>query len=160
VEQSVNSDVGCKSRIAELLSAAFNLRIAASAAEIGELQRQFPAGISPDYFEFLLIGNGGHGVVGSGDYAMFWGSDEIASFNLEYETNSYAPGLILFGSNGGGEAFAFHASQGALTVGIVPFVGLSLLEYRPMAQSFSEFLDLLSSGVDYENVIGADLPRH
>ncbi len=91
---------------------------------------------------------------------MFWGSDEIPSYNLEYETNSYAPGLILFGSNGGGEAFAFDSSQGALTIGIVPFVGLSRLEYRPIAQSFCEFLELMSSGVDYENVIGADLPQH
>lgn len=150
----------CNSRISELLSAPFDLRTAASGAEISELRRQFPAGISSDYFDFLQIGNGGCGDVGSGDYAMFWGSDEIPTYNLEYETNTHAPGLILFGSNGGGEAFAFHSSKEALTVGIVPFVGLSLLEYRPMARSFSEFLELLSSGVDYENVIGADLPRH
>jgi hypothetical protein len=150
----------CKSRIAELLSAPFNLRTPASAAEIGELQTQLPAGISSDYLEFLLIGNGGCGEVGSGDYAMFWGSDEILKFNLEYETNTHAPGLILFGSNGGLEAFAFDSSHGTVTIGIVPFVGLSLVEYRPMAQSFCEFLELLSSGVDYENVIGADLPRH
>jgi SMI1 / KNR4 family (SUKH-1) len=150
----------CKSRISELLSAPFNLRTPASVAEISELRRQFSVSMSSDYFQFLLIGNGGCGDVGSGDYAMFWGSDEIPSYNLEYETNTYAPGLILFGSNGGGEAFAFDSSQGTLTIGIVPFVGLSLVEYRPMAQSFVEFLELLSSGVDYENVIGADLLRH
>jgi hypothetical protein len=38
---------------------------------------------------------------------MIWKIGELLRFNREYEVQVYAPGLLLFGSSGGGEAFAF-----------------------------------------------------
>jgi hypothetical protein len=107
-----------------------------------------------------LIGDGGVGYVGGGDYAMFWSIDEIAENNTEYEVAIYAPGLILFGSNGGGEAFAFDASQGVATIGIVPFVPMSHDHYCPIAMTFNQLLIKLAAGLNYGEIIGIDLSRH
>ena len=55
-----------------------------------------------DYLEFLRQHNGGEGFVGD-NYIIFWRAEELADFNREYEVDKYAPGILLFGSDGGGE---------------------------------------------------------
>ena len=143
-----------------LLAQPFNLASPAQPVEVRNLQSRLPDVIPGDYFEFLLLGDGGAGDVGGGEYAMLWSSDEIEKNNIVYEVANYAPGLVLFGSNGGGEAFAFDTMQAVATIGIVPFVGMSRKEYRPIAATFHQFLNKLASGLSYEEIIGADLSRH
>jgi SMI1 / KNR4 family (SUKH-1) len=147
-------------RMNELLARPFNLGAPAEPVNVRNLQGRLPGAIPSDYYEFLLLGDGGTGDVGGGEYAMLWSSDEIEKNNIAYEVAKYAPGLILFGSNGGGEAFAFDTTQTVATIGIVPFVGMSCEEYRPIAATFHEFLNRLASGLAYEGIIGADLSRH
>ena len=60
-----------------------------------------------DYVDFLKIANGGEGFIGEGSYLILWKLENIEKFNIAYEVHEYAPGLILVGSDGGGEAFAF-----------------------------------------------------
>jgi hypothetical protein len=74
-------------------------------------------GIPADYIEMFRLGNGGSGDVRGGDYAEFWSIDEIASNNQEYDVLQQAPGPILFGSSGGGEAFAFDTTHKVATIG-------------------------------------------
>ena len=53
----------------------------------------------------------------------------------------YAPGLVFFGSNGGGEAFAFDARVGeGMKIRMVPFVGMSLQDAKFIADTFQGFL--------------------
>jgi hypothetical protein len=59
-----------------------------------------------DYTSWLQRGNGGEGFLGE-SYVILWRADEIEPFNREYEVENYAPGLILIGSSGGGEGYAF-----------------------------------------------------
>jgi hypothetical protein len=61
-------------------------------------------------------------------------------FNEAYQTRKYAPGLFLFGSNGGGEAFAFDRRTNNCVVN-VPFVGMDLSLVKLACKSFSELLD-------------------
>lgn len=144
----------------ELVGEPFELRPSAQTESVLELKRRLPAGIPNDYFEFLLLGDGGIGNIGGGDYAMIWPTGEIEGNNIEYEATTYAPGLVLFGSNGGGEAFAFDTTQTASSIGIVPFVGLSREEYRPIATTFLQFLNQLAAGLNYDEIIGARISRH
>jgi hypothetical protein len=99
----------------------------------------FPA----EYKDFLLVSDGGEGFIGENSYAILWHLAELASLNLAYEVTTYAPGLFAFGSNGGGEAFAFDFRSPVVGVVSVPFVGMDLSLACPLAPTFDEFLEAL-----------------
>lgn len=54
--------------------------------------------------------------------------------------SEHAPGLLLFGSDGGGEALAFDTACEGLPVVSVPFVGMDRDLTRTLAASFDELL--------------------
>lgn len=96
-----------------------------------------------DYREFLLQFGGGEGFVGN-QYLIFWAADEIGPFNADYEVREYAPGLLLIGSNGGGEGFAFDLRSGRYNIVVVPFIGMSLECATSVAPTFVELLEKLN----------------
>jgi hypothetical protein len=52
---------------------------------------------------------------------------------------------LLFGSSGGGEAFAFDVREpGKTPVVSVPFVGMDLNDIAPLAETFDGFLEYLA----------------
>jgi hypothetical protein len=96
-----------------------------------------------DYKRFLRRTNGGVGFVGNA-YVDLWPIERLRELNDAYEVGQYARGLFFFGSDGGGEAFAFDRRSATLPIVSVPFVGLELEQARPMGASFEEFLEQLS----------------
>jgi len=101
---------------------------------------QFPA----DYKAFMAKSDGGEGFVGD-QYLILWRAGELIEFNRDYEVAKYAPGLVFFGSNGGGEAFAFDArTEGKGSILMVPFIGMSLKDAKPIADTFESFLENLA----------------
>jgi hypothetical protein len=98
-----------------------------------------PAG----YLEFMRRCNGGEGPVGK-RYLMLWSLEELRQCNEDYRVKVFAPGLFLFGSSGGGEAYAFDIQQPAPGIVSVPFVGISLKEARGPSRTFDEFLQSLA----------------
>lgn len=92
-----------------------------------------------DYRCFLRENNGGEGFI-SDSYLILWRAEELVDFNRDYEVEKYAPGLFLFGSNGGGEGYGFDLRGPEMVVVMVPFVGMSLRYARGIASSFHEFL--------------------
>jgi cell wall assembly regulator SMI1 len=92
-----------------------------------------------DYLEFLRQHNGGEGFLGN-HYVILWQAEELSAFNEEYEVNQYAPGLVLFGSSGGGEGYAFDTREKAMPVVQVPFIGMDLRYAKPIAASFTQAL--------------------
>ncbi|HEX4383954.1 MAG TPA: SMI1/KNR4 family protein [Myxococcales bacterium] len=97
-----------------------------------------------DYVDLIGTINGGEGLVGN-QYLMLWRIDDLLSFNKEYEVEQYAPGLLLFGSNGGGEAYAFDLRSDSQQVVNVPFIGMDLKHIIVVAQTFLSFIDGLSA---------------
>jgi cell wall assembly regulator SMI1 len=97
-----------------------------------------------EYRDFLKLTNGGEGLIGSGGYAAFWRVEELQTFNREYEVDKYAPGLFFFGSDGGGEAFAFDLRTPQLAIVQVPFIGMSVPDANAVASNFPEFLTALA----------------
>jgi ABC-type amino acid transport substrate-binding protein len=106
--------------------------IAALAASVG---RQLP----DDYVDFVQTADGAEGWVG-GDYVALWQIHEIVATNDDLEVATYAPGLLLIGTDGGGEAFAFDLDTPTLPVVMVPIVGLSRDLMRYVGESFSAWL--------------------
>jgi len=90
-----------------------------------------------------VIANGGEGFIGE-NHLILWAAEELAQFNNEYEAQDYAPGLVLFGSDGGGEGYAFDARTIPAPIVQVPFIGMDLMYARQMAGSFSEFVRKLA----------------
>ena len=131
-------------------------------SQIGVLLREFtcnpPAGVEymrscslalafqlpEDYQEFLRYANGGCGRIGIA-YVDLWRIEELGQRNADYATAEFAPGLVLFGSDGGGEAFAFDTRMAPPVVVVVPFVGLDLASAELIAPSFTGFLERVST---------------
>jgi hypothetical protein len=117
----------------------------ASSDEIGAFEHEAAITLPSEYREFLRFTDGGEGFIGPNSYAMLWKINDLLQFNKEYAVAEYAPGLLLFGSNGGGEAFAFDLrAEGRNPVVSVPFIGMDLRDALPLAETFDGFLEHLA----------------
>lgn len=94
-----------------------------------------------DYVSFLNKHNGGEGFVDN-DYLIIWKIEELSIFNLEYEVGKYAPGIFLFGSSGGGEAYGFDMRDPSMPIVRIPFIGMELQYAIPVARTFSELMKI------------------
>ena len=126
----------------DLLGEEFHGNAAATTQEVAAAEKALGIGLPEDFRSFLRLTSGGEGMIGE-NYVMLWSADELARYNESYQVNEYAPGLVLFGSDGGGEAFAFDTREANLPVVRVPFVGMSLDDVEQMASSFTAFLESL-----------------
>lgn len=109
-------------------------------AAVAVLGRSLP----PDYALFLSEHNGGEGFIGD-NYVILWKAEELGPFNREYEVDQLAPGLVLFGSNGGGEGYGFDTRSADMPIVRVPFVGMDLQYATPVASSFSRLFTQLGN---------------
>jgi hypothetical protein len=69
---------------------------------------------------------------------QLWAPAELEQLNSDYHVQEFVPGFLGFGSNGGGELLAFD-SQGR--VFMIPFVPMTAEEAKPVADSWSEFVE-------------------
>ncbi|RPJ52068.1 MAG: SMI1/KNR4 family protein [Acidobacteria bacterium] len=111
-----------------------------------DFERSAGLNLPPDYRAFLRQADGAEGFVGEGGYVILWPVEKLLEWNEAYEVEEYAPGLVLFGSSGGGEAYAFDSREGQMDVVAVPFVGMDLSEVARISMTFAEFLEALSEG--------------
>ena len=116
-----------------------NRRPGATDAAIAESEKQLGLKLPAEYMEFLKFANGGEGFIGR-EHVILWGVEELASMNQSYEVQKYVPGLLIFGSNGGGEAYGFDSRTPHWPVVQVPFVGMDWRDARSLGDLFSEFL--------------------
>ena len=93
-----------------------------------------------DYLEFVKD-HGGEGFFVSEDaYLALWKVENLATRNAEYQVELWAPGLLVFGSDGGGEAYGFDTRQSTWPIVMVPFIGMEWKVVIPVGDSFSDFL--------------------
>ena len=114
----------------------------ATTEAIARFERTTGKQLPGDYAEFVKITDGGDGFIGRA-YVILWSIGELISMNEAYEVESYAPGLLIFGSDGGGEAYGFDTRNPQWVTVEMPFVGMGWSLARPIATSFTEFLDHL-----------------
>lgn len=98
-----------------------------------------------DYLSFIREHNGCDGPVGREGYLALWPLEKVVSATERYQVAEFAPGLLLFGSDGGNEAFAFDRQDPRWPVVSVPLVGLSRKDMWFVAPTFSEFIRLLAA---------------
>ena len=112
----------------------------AGAVNIEEFEEDSGVRLPKDYINFLRRSDGGEGFIGPNAYVIFWRLSELEEMNKAYQVGEYAPSLFIFGSDGGGEAFAFDARTPEKPIVSVPFVGMELDLARHMGATFNEFL--------------------
>ena len=103
-----------------------------------ELGFKFPE----EYANFLSQTNGAEGAIGEAAYLVLWSIENVGSLNKAYKVNEYAPYLTLFGSNGGGTAFAFDRRLASLPIVEIEFMDIGLEEPKLLGQTFLDFLEL------------------
>jgi SMI1 / KNR4 family (SUKH-1) len=122
----------------------FNLHARESNMQLDSANQRFNFAFPADYYQFMSQYDGGEGFIGE-HYLVLWKNSQLKQFNDEYEFSIYAPGLVAFGSNGGGEALAFDTRVEPYSVVIVPFIGMCDDDAIPLASSFSDFLNRLKN---------------
>ena len=110
--------------------------------ELSALISRLPFDPPPGYVEFLRESDGAEGMLGE-SYLAIWSSSQLLKRNEEYGVAEFAPHLFLFGSDGGGEAYAFDTRANPIAIVRVPFVGFD--EETMLAHSFGEFMEHLSA---------------
>jgi hypothetical protein len=96
-----------------------------------------------DYLEIFRHMNGGEGFVGA-SYLRFYPIEKVAPLNQAYAVEEFAPGLLIFGSSGGGEAFAFDTRTTPLTIVEIPFIPMDFGYLEQHGSTLKEFLDSLA----------------
>jgi hypothetical protein len=94
---------------------------------------------SAEYIDFLTTTNGYEGPLGN-RYLVLWPVDKLDEFNKSYHVENFAPGLLLFGSDGGDIAYAFDVRSPHISIVEVPFIGMSLDEVKIISSTFYGFL--------------------
>jgi hypothetical protein len=117
---------------------------AATPRIVDELSSRLGAALPQDYLDFLRRHNGGEGFIGD-NYIVFWKAEELADFNREYEVEQYAPGILLFGSDGGGEGYGFDTQSAAMPIVRVPFIGMERRYATFIARDFPDLFAKLAA---------------
>lgn len=74
---------------------------------------------------------------------IVWPVDVIAQYNQDYEVDNYNPGLVYFGSDGSGMAFAFDKRTEEMPIVMLPFISIDLEEVEKVSDTFYGFLEYL-----------------
>ncbi|MCC6999824.1 MAG: SMI1/KNR4 family protein [Deltaproteobacteria bacterium] len=101
--------------------------------------------LPPDYLAFLRASNGAEGPIGAEAYIALWSLDDVAARNEEYQVGLRVPGVLLIGSDGGGEGFGFDFRDPSTPLVNVPLVGMAPGEVKRIAPTFTRFLEMLES---------------
>jgi hypothetical protein len=112
----------------------------ASPKAIVDLERSIGKSFPSLYRELMHRTNGIEGFLSQVNYVQFWNVDQLIELNEGYGAKEFAPGLFLFGSNGGDAGYAFDIRSDDMPVYEVPFIGLSLQSAKQVGASFKEFL--------------------
>jgi hypothetical protein len=96
-----------------------------------------------DYLGFMSRCNGCDGPIGNEGYVSLWSLDEVVA-STEKLCDEFAPGLLLFGGDGGNGAFAFDRSDPTWPIVVVPLIGMSRKEMRVIDTTFSGFIRRLA----------------
>jgi SMI1 / KNR4 family (SUKH-1) len=108
---------------------------------VAQCQSHLKFTLPHEYVQFLRQMNGGEGFIGE-NYLRAWPIEDLIQNNKDYDVEDGAPGLFLFGSNGGGEAFAFDTRSALPPIVAVPFI-LDLDDAILIAPNFDLFLQHL-----------------
>ena len=96
-----------------------------------------------EFRSFLKFSNGAVGMIGE-HYLEIVKAEDLADFNSVHFVPIDAPGLLIFGTDGGLEAYGFDYRKLEPTVVMVPFIGMEWDQAIEKGNNFLDFLQKLS----------------
>lgn len=106
---------------------------------INDVEQRLGINFLTDYKEFISEANGAEGFVGQ-SYLILFPIEKLEEIN---RTNDYAPRIIKFASDGGGNVYVFDSSEARIYIGKVSSIGIGLEEIEFCGFSFTDFLKYL-----------------
>jgi len=122
------------------LTAGLERRKGAALVAIREREEQLGLRFPSDYVEFMLASNGGEGFVGE-SYVRIEPIEELMSDDQRALLPDERAGLVVFGSNGGLEAFALDTRGPELRIVMFPWIGIDQEEVIGQGRTFTEFFE-------------------
>lgn len=121
----------------------FELNEPASENNIRKVEELLSINFPQEYYDFLLISNGGEGAIGQ-SYLVLWKIEDLIELNDAYGVEEFAPGLLIIGSDGGDTAYCIDIRSDLKQFVQVPFIGMDLSEVQSCSNDFKGFLSFLN----------------
>ena len=123
----------------EKISKSFDVSAPATQTAIDLMEKHFNVKFPSDYKDFLLFSNGFEGYTKNG-YIVIWGAEEMVQLNEDYHVKEFVSNIVIFGSDGAEDAFAFDTLENKFTIVRLPFIGMGHISNENMCGTFEEFL--------------------
>ncbi|PMB03038.1 SMI1/KNR4 family protein [Fischerella thermalis CCMEE 5273] len=133
-----------KNRLYNKIIKGLDLKTPARREEIIEAEKCLGIRFPKEYVDFMLLSNGAEGPVGNHAYLRIWPVEELMPANEGYSVEEFIPGIILFGSDGSGEAYGFDSRDNEeISIISIPFMDMDFDEMEKISNSFKDFLKYL-----------------
>lgn len=127
-----------------LIMSSLNVNPGASDTALEALRRSYPM-LPVAYLSFLAHSNGAEGQIGEHNYLILWAAEVMPECNSGYGVDDFAPGLLLFGTDGWNSGYGFDCRFKDSPVVEVSLTGLEWSDAEVIAPDFGGFLQRLSS---------------
>ena len=121
----------------EKLTNGFDTVSPARSSAIETAEKFFNLKLPTDYIEFLQFTNGLEGET-TNSYLVLWGAEELVELNQAYNVKEFISNIILIGSDGAEDAFAFDITN--MTIVKLPFIGMGHIANEKLSDTFGDFL--------------------
>jgi hypothetical protein len=115
----------------------------ATEKQLNEFMLKSGLRLPDEYLGFLKVSDGVEGFVGEHSYLVLWPIEQLLKLNEDYEVEEFAPGLLIFGSDGGDTAYAYDTRSEEMPIVEVPFIGMNLEAVTTCGTTFVDFLQYL-----------------
>ena len=132
-------------QLLEKLTNNFDTVSPATPSAIETAEKFFNLKLPTDYKEFLQFSNGLEGETAD-SYLVLWSAQELVELNQAYNVKEFVSSIIIFGSDGAEDAFAFDTTN--MTIVKLPFIGMGYIANKKLTDNFADFL---SSQIKEEN---------
>jgi hypothetical protein len=132
-------------KLFRIISDTFEISPPATPIAIEKAENYFNFQFPNDYNDFLKFTNGLEGET-SENYLVLWSAEELIDLNEAYHVKEFVQNVIIFGSDGGEDAYAFDTSGNEIKIIRLPFIGMGHIASELISDSFEEFLKLQLKG--------------
>jgi hypothetical protein len=110
-----------------------------NSVEVQKIANAINFELPSDYLEIFSFMNGGEGFIGN-EYCRLYPLEELIPLNESFSVKEVAPSIFVFGSNGGGEAFAFNTTASSVSIVKIPFIPMDIGFAELLGKTFGDFL--------------------
>ena len=125
-------------QLLDRISQKFEITLPATVSSIEAAENHFNLKLPNDYKEFLRYTNGLEGMTNKRYYIALWSAEELIELNKAYHVEEFVSNIIIIGSDGSEDAFAFNTTN--MSIVKLPFIGMGQIAHESISETFEGFL--------------------